>query len=115
MLRKDSFKWTEDAAQGFEQLKISMPCTPILALPNFTTLFILECDASDTRMRAVLQQESQPIAYFIRPLSFRYKSLLAYEKELIGLAKTVRHWQAYLWGCHFLARTDHYSLKFLFE
>jgi hypothetical protein len=25
MLRKDSFKWTEDAAQGFEQLKISMP------------------------------------------------------------------------------------------
>jgi len=53
MLSKDSFRWIEDAAQGFEQLKIAMPCTLILALPNFTTLFILECDALDTRMRHI--------------------------------------------------------------
>lgn len=53
--------------------------------------------------------------YFSRPLSFRYKNLLAYEKELIGLAKAVRHWQAYLWGRHFLAWTDHYNLKFLLK
>jgi hypothetical protein len=57
MLRRDSFKWVEDPAQAFAQLKIIMTCTPVLALPNFTILFILECDASDTRMGAVLQQE----------------------------------------------------------
>ena len=91
MLRRDSFNWTEDATQAFDHLKIAMTCTPVLALPDFTTLFILEYDASDTGMGAVLQQNGQPIAYFSRPLALRYKSLPAYEKELIGLAKVVRH------------------------
>ena len=57
MLCRDSFKWVEDLVQAFKQLKIIMTCTPVLALPNFTILFILECDASDTGMGAVLQQE----------------------------------------------------------
>jgi hypothetical protein len=30
MLRRDSFKWTEDAAQAFEQLKIVMTYTSTL-------------------------------------------------------------------------------------
>ena len=115
MLRRDSFNWTEDATQAFEHLKTTMTCTPVLALPDFTTLFILECDASNTGMRAMLQQNGQPIAYFSRPLAIHYKSLPAYEKELIGLAKAVRHWRAYLWGRHFLIRTNHYSLKFLLD
>jgi len=115
MLRKDSFTWTDEATQAFEHLKIVMTSTPVLALPDFTTLFILGCDASDTGMGAVLQQNGQPIAYFSRPLASRYKSLPAYEKELIGLAKAVRHWRAYLWGRHFLIRTDHYSLKCLLD
>ncbi|KAF2306096.1 hypothetical protein GH714_012447 [Hevea brasiliensis] len=74
-----------------------------------------ECDASDSGMGFVLQQSGQPTTYFSRPLASRYKGLPAYEKKLIGLAKAVRHWRAYLWGRHFLIRTDHYSLKFLLE
>lgn len=55
MLSRDSFKWIEDAAQALEQLKIVMTYNLVLALPDFTTLFILECDASDTGMGAMLQ------------------------------------------------------------
>ena len=29
--------------------------------------------------------------------------------------QAVRHWRPYLWGRHFLVRTDHYSLKFLLD
>jgi len=36
----------------------------------------------------------------------------AYERELIGL---VRHWRPYLWGRHFVVRTDHYALKFMLD
>ena len=92
-----------------------MISTPLLALPNFNTLFILECDASDTGMGAVLQQDGHSVEYFSRPLAIRYKGLPAYEKELIGLAKSIRHWRAYLWGHHFLIQTNHYSLKFLLD
>lgn len=34
---------------------------------------------------------------------------------MIGLVKAIRHWRSYLWGQHFIVRTDHYSLKFLLE
>jgi hypothetical protein len=27
----------------------------------------------------------------------------------------VRHWRPYLWGCHFVVKTDHYSLKYLLD
>ena len=29
--------------------------------------------------------------------------------------QAVRHWRPYLWGRHFLFRTDHYSLKYLLD
>jgi hypothetical protein len=32
-----------------------------------------------------------------------------------GLVQTVHHWRAYLWGCSFLIKTDHFSLKFLLD
>jgi hypothetical protein len=40
---------------------------------------------------------------------------VANERELIGLVQAVRHWRPYLWGCCFLVRTDHFSLKFLLD
>jgi hypothetical protein len=38
---------------------------------------------------------------------------MAYEGELIGVVQAVRHWWPYLWGRHFVIRTDHFSLKYL--
>jgi hypothetical protein len=46
-------------------------------------------------------------------VSRRHQKLPAYERELIGLVKAVRHWRPYVWGRPFTVRTDHYSLKFL--
>lgn len=64
---------------------------------------------------AVLQQTGHPIAYFSRKIADRHLKLAAYEQELIGLAKAIAHWRPYLWGRHFLVRTDHFSLKYLLE
>jgi hypothetical protein len=40
---------------------------------------------------------------------------VAYERELIGVVQAVRHWWPYLWGHHFVIRTDHFSLKYLLD
>lgn len=45
----------------------------------------------------------------------QHRYLPAYEKDLIGLVKAIKHWRPYVWGLKFLVRTDHYSLKFLLE
>ena len=84
-------------------------------MPNFDELFMVDCDASGVGFGAVLHQEAGPIAFFSRPFAAHHLKLVAYEQELISLVQAVRHWRPYLWGRHFLIRTDHYSLKFLLD
>ena len=115
LLKKEGFCWNDDAAAAFTALKAAVTSAPVLAMPDFSKPFIVECDASSHGFGAVLIQESHPIAFFSRPIAPRHRSLAAYERELIGLVHAVRHWRPYLWGRRFLVKTDHYSLKYLLD
>jgi hypothetical protein len=46
LLKKEAFSWTQEATKSFEKLKEVMCTTLILATPDFTKTFIVECDAS---------------------------------------------------------------------
>ena len=75
----------------------------------------MDCDASGSGFGAVLHQGDGALAFFSRPIAARHLKLAAYERELIGLVQVVRHWRPYLWGRHFIVRTDHYALKFMLD
>ena len=115
LLRRDAFSWDEEADAAFQALKGALTTGPVLQMPNFDELFMVDCDASGVGFGAVLHQEAGPIAFFSRPFAAHHLKLVAYEQELISLVQAVRHWRPYLWGRHFLIRTDHYSLKFLLD
>ena len=83
-------------------------CTsPVLRLPDFERPFVIETDASNGGIGAVLQQDSHPIAYLSRALSTRNLDLSVYEKELMALVLAVTKWRHYLVGHHFIIKTDH--------
>ncbi|KAJ8766009.1 hypothetical protein K2173_020525 [Erythroxylum novogranatense] len=115
MLRKNNFRWTDEAVDAFKKLKSAMTSTPILVLPDSELPFVIEWDASGSGIGAVLLQQNMPVAFFSRSLAIRHQSLPEYERELIGLVKAIKHWHSYLWGREFVVRTDHYTLKYLLE
>ena len=50
------FEWTEQAQSAFEELRLRLVTAPVLAFPDYTRPFILDTDASETRVGAVLSQ-----------------------------------------------------------
>ncbi|GKV50520.1 hypothetical protein SLEP1_g57222 [Rubroshorea leprosula] len=115
LLKKEGFHWSREASEAFESLKHAVTTTPVLVLPDFSKEFVVETDASNARIGAVLLQQGHPIAFISKALSLRHQSLSVYEKELLALIYAVRKWSRYLTGRHFIVKIDHQSLKYLLE
>jgi hypothetical protein len=101
LLKRDAFRWSLTAL--------------VLQLPDFDKEFVIECNAPGSGFGAVLHQGDGHIAFFSRPVAAHHAKLPAYEWELIGLVKAVRHWRPYVWGRFFTIRTDHFSLKYILD
>lgn len=115
MLKRDAFKWSQDAERGFDQLKQALCQSPVLALPDFQKPFLVEADACYKGMRAVLVQEGKPVAYFSKAFGDKHLGLSIYEKEYLSIINAVDKWRPYLLGRHFTIKTDHHSLQYLLE
>jgi hypothetical protein len=115
LLKKNGFKWDIAASKAFEELKQAMTTTPVLALPDFTQPFVVETDACDVGIGAVLMQQGRPLAYISKALPPRKLGLSTYEKELLAIVYAVQKWKTYLYNNRFTIKTDHQSLKFFLE
>jgi hypothetical protein len=115
LLKNNSFTWTPATAQDFQTLTMAMCTTPVLALPDFTKTYVLECDASRKGIGVVLMQEGRPLAFTSKQISERnlYKSI--YEKEMLAILHAVDLWHPYLLGQRFQIKTDYQSLKYFLE
>lgn len=88
---------------------------PVQALPDPNKMYMVETDACDVGVGAVLMQDNHPIAFISKAISMRHQGLSIYEKELLAVVQAVKKWHHYLCHKKFLIRTDHIILKFLLE
>eukprot|EP00253_Pinus_taeda_P026790 PITA_26790 len=85
LTRKGAFSWSDTAQQAFDRLKEVMSSCPVLALPDFTQPFVLECDASGEGIDAVLMQGGHPIAFETRKLLPHERLYSIYNKEMLAI------------------------------
>jgi len=92
LLKKDAYRWNEEATSAFNQLKHVMTQPPVLALPNLTQQFIIETDASSRGMGAVLMQAGHPIAFISKSFGVKQQAFSTYERELLAILLAITKW-----------------------
>jgi cleavage and polyadenylation specificity factor subunit 1 len=91
----------------------------LLAHPEPSAQLALVTDASSSAMGAVLQQRVnnawQPLAFFSKKLNAAQQKYSAYDRELLAVYETVKHFRHTLEARHFLMFTDHKPITYAFQ
>ena len=80
----------------FQLIKEKLTHASLLALPDITKTFEIECDALGMDICAVFMQGGRPIAYLSEKLSGAALNYPTYDKELYALVQALETWQHYL-------------------
>jgi hypothetical protein len=107
------FVWTSIAEEAFVTLKKALVSAPVLALPDFTKPFMIETDACEYGIGAVLMQQGHPLAFVSKTLGPKNRALSVYEKKYLVILLAVDKWRPYLQVQHFIIKTDQRSLAHL--
>ena len=106
--------WEEKHENSYNELKSALSKAPVLRLPDMNKEFVLQTDASDVGLGAVVMQRYDgllfPVCYANRKLLPREKNYSVVERECLALVWAVQKFHVLLYGKRFTLQTDHASL-----
>ena len=73
------------AQKTFEEMKVIISSCPVLALPDFSQPFVVECDASREGLGVILMQNHHSIAFESRKLKNYECHYSIYDKEMLSI------------------------------
>ena len=117
--KESELNWTTACQVAFDELKAKLVGPDITAFPCDAGPFILDTDACDVGIGAVLSQVQdgveRVIAYASRSLNRAERNYCVTDKELLAVRYFVEYFRHYLLGRTFCVRTDHQAIKWLFQ
>jgi hypothetical protein len=88
-----------------------------MRLPDLSEPFVLQTDASNQGLGAILLQEVEgvkhPIMFASRKLLPREQNYSTIERECLAIVWGIQKFQVYLYGRQFVLETDHQPLQYL--
>ena len=103
---KARWKWGDEQAKAFADLKKIMVTVPVLACPRAEDPFILDTDACDFAIGAVLSQiqdgKERSVSFASKVLNSAQRAYCTTGKELLAVVVFTRHFRHYLLGRVFL-------------
>jgi hypothetical protein len=116
---KQDWHWTSEMEKSFEELQNRFTTAPILSHFDPMKTCIIETDASDFTLGAILSQKDDegrlhPIAFHSRkfqPAEINYE---VHDKELLAIIDSFKVWRRYLEGalCTVMVYSDHENLEY---
>ena len=116
--KKSKWKWGEEEKASFDEVKKLLTTHPILRIPDFSRMFIVDCDASEKAVGAILgQNDDNGIRYAneyqSRVLKGAELNYTVTEKELLAVILALTKFRVYLLGRKFKIYTDHVALQWI--
>ena len=114
--RKAHIVWTDRASSAFISAKEALANAALLTHPKSSAPTCIQTDASDVAVGAILQQYIAgnwcPMAYFskkLKPPETRYST---FDRELLAVYLSIKHFSHFVEGREFHVLTDHKPLTF---
>ena len=112
-----TFEWSSDCEISFRELQKRLTSQPILVAPRDDGQYVLDTDASDFALAAVLHQRQdcvlKVIGYVSRSLTAPERRYCITRRELLGVVFGLRKFRQHLLGRRVVVRTDHAALTHL--
>jgi hypothetical protein len=120
LLRKDKpWQWGKKQDDAFQTLKTAFTTAPVLKQPDLDSAFLMECDASDYALGAVLSQvgedgKQHPVAFYSRKFLPAEQNYEIHDKELLAIKAALQEWRHLLLGTaeQVTIYSDHKSLEY---
>ena len=107
--------WTDTEKQAFQAAKKALADATLLSYPSNSAPLAITTDASDTAVGAVLQQYIDnvwhPIAFFSKKLKNAERKYSTFDRELLAVYLSIKHFRHFVEGRSFCVFTDHKPLS----
>lgn len=119
ILADKTFSWSSGAQQAFDAIRNIIAKDAVLDYPDPSAKLVVDTDASDVGLGAVLSQIGvdgieRPIAFASRSLAENEKKWTVMERECLAVVWAVtEQFHCYLYGSKFTVRTDNRPLAWL--
>lgn len=116
--KKIPYQWGKEQQEAFEKLKFAMTTAPVLCKPNFQQDWVLDVDASDVALGAVLGQEDKegevhPVYFWSRQLGNPEKNYSVTDRECLAVVAACKKFRPYILGRHVTIHSDHTAVKWI--